>query len=45
MEVIPEQLPDIQERLKYTIVSSDDGNGSIDISWEKVKVKLPFIIK
>jgi hypothetical protein len=44
LDVTPEQLENIQERLKYTINSTDDTSGTIDISWEKVKVKLPFKI-
>lgn len=45
LEVIPEQLPAFQERLKYSIVSSGDTAGSVEISWEKIKVSMPFKIK
>jgi hypothetical protein len=44
LEVKPQQLSDIQERLKYT-VRSDGDEGIIDIAWEKVKVSLPFKVK
>jgi hypothetical protein len=45
LDVTPEQLQDVQERLKYAIVSLDNSNATIDITWEKVKVSLPFKIK
>ena len=45
IDVTPEQLPNVQERLKYSIVSIDDSKGAIEISWEKVKLSLPIQIK
>ena len=44
VEVIPETLEKVQERLKYTVVSNNENNGAIEISWEKIKVKLPLKI-
>ena len=41
----PEALDSIQERLKYAIVSKSETDGAIEISWEKLKVTLPFTIK
>jgi hypothetical protein len=45
VEVTPQQLSDIQERLKYTVITESDTGGSIDIMWEKIKVSMPFKIK
>jgi hypothetical protein len=42
IEVTPEQLDKLQERLKYTVRSIDDNSGVVEISWEQIKVKLPF---
>ncbi len=41
VEVAPETLPSVQERLKYSIVDIGNSEASIDVSWEKVKVSLP----
>jgi hypothetical protein len=43
--VIPEQLADVQERLKYSIVPESEKKGTVAISWEKIKISLPFSIK
>jgi hypothetical protein len=45
IEVTPEELPNVQERLRYTIAKVDDSKGSVDFSWEKIKVSMPFAIK
>jgi len=45
LDVTPEQLQNTQERLKYSIVSKGASDGSIEFSWEKIKVALPFTIK
>lgn len=45
LDVTPEQLQSVQERLKYTIVSEGEQRGNIQVSWEKIKVKLPFDLK
>jgi hypothetical protein len=41
VEVAPETLPTVQERLKYSITDKGDSEASVDVSWEKVKVSLP----
>ena len=45
IDVSPEQLPDVQARLKYSIVSTDDSKRAVELSWEKVKLSLPIQIK
>ncbi|MBT1699284.1 DUF2911 domain-containing protein [Fulvivirgaceae bacterium PWU4] len=45
LEVTPQQLPGVQERLKYTVVAHENTGGSIDIRWEKIKISMPFKIK
>lgn len=45
LTVTPEKLDQIQERLKYAVVSSDSSGGAIRISWEKIRVSLPFQLK
>lgn len=42
VEVTPEVLPEIQERLKYVITDKGKSEASIDVSWEKLKVSLPI---
>jgi hypothetical protein len=44
VDVTPEKLENIQERLKYRVIPTDDKSGTIEISWEKIKVKLLFKI-
>lgn len=39
--VQPEVAPTKQERLRYEIVSGDGGNGSIQITWDMLRVTLP----
>jgi hypothetical protein len=41
VEVTPQSSEQIQERLKYTVTGSDK-NGELTISWEKVKITIPF---
>ena len=41
VEVVPETLPSVQERLKYSIKDKGNSEASIDVAWEKVKVSLP----
>lgn len=43
-QVEPQTLPNVQERLKYTMSQNGDSRATIDISWEKVKVTLPINI-
>ncbi|HEX6224985.1 MAG TPA: DUF2911 domain-containing protein [Chryseolinea sp.] len=42
LETAPEPLPTVQERLQYKIIPLADTKGLITISWEKIKVTLPF---
>ena len=42
LDVIPETLSSVQERLKYSIIDKGNSEASIDVSWEKVKVSLPI---
>jgi hypothetical protein len=41
VDVTPEDLPSVQERLKYSITDKGNAQASIDVSWEKVSVSLP----
>jgi hypothetical protein len=41
VEVMPEALPSVQERLKYSVKDNGNSEASIDVSWEKIKVSLP----
>ena len=45
IDVIPQYSSDIQERLNYSIVSENSDSATVSISWEKIKVVLPFHIK
>jgi hypothetical protein len=42
VDVTPETLTTVQERLKYSIIDKGNSEASIDVSWEKVKVSLPI---
>ncbi len=44
-EVTPEKLADIQEVLKYEVSAEGDKRGTIILSWEKVKIEVPFQVK
>ena len=44
LDVTTQQLPSVQERLKYSITQDGDSKARIDISWEKVKVTLPVYL-
>jgi hypothetical protein len=45
LEVQPEPLQNLQERLKYTIIVESETNATVSICWEKIKVSFPFKIK
>ena len=45
IDVVPQNLTDIQERLNYTIVSENSDSAIVSIGWEKIKVALQFYIK
>jgi hypothetical protein len=42
VELVPEILGSIQERLKYKIVANGNDNGVLTISWEKIKLSMPL---
>ena len=44
VDVTPEILPSVQERLKYSITDEGNNEASISVSWEKVRVSLPIEI-
>ncbi|MDX2046271.1 MAG: DUF2911 domain-containing protein [Chitinophagaceae bacterium] len=43
--VKPEILPAIQEELLYEVKKESDKNGTISLSWEKIKITFPFAVK
>lgn len=45
LDVSPVRSDNVQERLQYTIDSDGGTKGTVSISWEKVKVSMPFQIK
>jgi hypothetical protein len=45
LEISPEQNEIVQERLTYTIIADGDTKGMVSISWEKIKLSMPFQVK
>lgn len=45
LEVTPEILKDIQERLLYTLVEGENNQGILSIRWEKLKISVPFQVR
>ncbi|NOS93188.1 MAG: DUF2911 domain-containing protein [Cyclobacteriaceae bacterium] len=45
VEVMPKNLTVTQERLSYEISKESDNKGLLSISWEKIKLTIPFEIK
>jgi len=43
--VTPESLANVQERLTYAIEQGSDTNGTLSISWEKVRLVIPLEVK
>lgn len=43
IKVKPEILDQPVEMLTYAVKSGDDGKGAVTMSWEKIKITLPFI--
>jgi predicted transcriptional regulator YdeE len=41
----PEPLSKMQERLKYAVVTNGNSAGTVLMTWEKVKISLPFKMK
>lgn len=44
MRITPEILSTNQERLKYSIKSSSEKEATLSISWEKIKLNIPFTL-
>ncbi len=44
-QVKPDSLSFVQERLRYTIDQLGEYKGRIDLTWEKLRVTIPFEIK
>lgn len=42
VEVTPRTLPEVQERLNYTITELSETEAILSISWEKIKVNIPL---
>lgn len=42
VDVTPELLPSIQERLKYSVTDDSNSKVLLSLSWEKIKVSLPI---
>lgn len=45
LEVKPEELHSSQEELTYEVKKLDENRGEISLSWEKIKINLPFKVK
>ena len=45
LDVTPQQLPNVQERLHYEIIPDGQSKGLVTMAWEKVKISMPFQIK
>lgn len=44
LDITPEILPNVQERLDYSIVDTGNLTVSIDMKWEKLKVSMPITL-
>jgi len=45
VKVIPENLENTVQRLTYGVESTSDSTADITLSWDKIKVKMPFAVK
>ncbi len=45
MEITPTLLADNQERLHYEIISESGKLGSINVSWDKLQLRIPIMIQ
>lgn len=45
LEVVPKVTSTNQERLLYTITEEENNNGILSISWEKIRISVPFAVK
>jgi hypothetical protein len=42
--VTPEFMTEVKEELTYDVIKSGDNSGSISLTWDKVKLKLDFMV-
>jgi len=45
LDVVPQVSTSNQERLLYSIIEEANNNGVLTISWEKLKISIPFLVK
>lgn len=45
ISISPQEVDKVQERLRYAIVSKGNQEGAVHISWEKVRLVVPFKVK
>jgi hypothetical protein len=45
VEITPQALASNQERLLYSIIEEENNQGVLTISWEKIKISIPFLVK
>lgn len=45
IEITPSQLPQVQERLQYEIITKSGNEGAVDVSWDKIQLQIPIAIK
>lgn len=45
VEITPSQLPEVQERLQYEIISKSRNEGVVHVSWDRVQLPIPIAIK
>ncbi|WP_445382561.1 DUF2911 domain-containing protein [Robiginitalea sp. IMCC43444] len=45
IEVLPEKIDNITEQLTYKVEETGPSSGIISMSWEQVKIEIPFTIK
>ena len=45
IDVAPQAIVSNQERLLYSITEEENNNGLLSISWEKIRISIPFLVK
>lgn len=45
VEVMPEELPSVTERLTYEVSETGLGEGVISMMWDRMKVSMPFTVR
>jgi len=45
IEITPSQLTEVQERLQYEIIAKSNNEGGIQVSWDKVHLQIPIVVK